>query len=64
MDPTQVQCCITPHPRAKREKEKEQHRFELTKVPPLILDLKGPDAYWILAPIVDGHEGPRVETVA
>lgn len=50
----------------KREwgKGRDEHKIELTEVTPFILNLEGPDTDWVFAPIVDGHEGPRVEAVA
>lgn len=67
MDPAGVSIVIYPQLKEfwwRGEKEEEKHRIELTEVPPLILDLQGPDAHRVLSPIVDGHEGPRVETIA
>ncbi len=41
-----------------------QHKNELTEVTPFVLNLQSPNAKWVLSPIMDGHEGPRMEPVA
>jgi hypothetical protein len=47
-----------------RERMERGKNVQLTKIASFVLNLQSPDAEGTLAPVMDRHEGPRVEPIA